>query len=227
MNGYEPAAGGTPLHQVPAAIGPPELLHEAGAHLGPGERLLAALPAAVDDLLPPRLPRKHRARKGTDAGPGTVVRVVAGWFFPSSWGWIFAGDSLFTLLGRGYRRLYRALRRPTHGGSWSGGYPGSAGGLLVAVRNNTPEMPLGGENDDFVLAVTTHRLLVLSEPWGIHERVPARQLAAYPRGTCGRRREAHPARQKYRTDLEFADATWIALRMKTPQDAAALTAVLG
>ncbi|MCB5909010.1 hypothetical protein [Streptomyces pinistramenti] len=88
-------------------------------------------------------------------------------------------------------------------------------------------MPLSGENDDFVPTVTTHRLLVLSEPWGLHEHFPARLLAAYPRGTYGRRRAPHPARQKFRADLEFADASWIALRVQKPEDAAALAAVLG
>ncbi|MFI9050890.1 hypothetical protein [Streptomyces sp. NPDC053427] len=230
MSGYGAVPGGAPAGYGTGVVGPAWLHPVAAAHLRQGEQLRAVFPTEVDDLLPPRLPRRYRIRTPRQGRIRLwpVVRFVLEWIVPESWVWVIQGNTSGNPVERGASRGYRAIRRRFHGGSWSGGYRSAAGALLIAVRNS-PDAFFRGQHSECVLAVTTHRLLVLSEPTSaVHERpYPAHLLAEYPRGEFGRRRAEHPARQLFRADVEFRDASWIALRLDERAQVAELTSVLG
>ncbi|MER0478476.1 hypothetical protein ABR737_09010 [Streptomyces sp. Edi2] len=195
----------------------PSLSEEAAPHLRPGERLTGTFLLQVDDLLPPRLPKKHRpgVRRGIDLR--APIRWAVGatplpWLIPDSWKrlqWLVEGDDFSDHVERGWSRFYRSLRRPFHGRSWGGGYRSMAGSLLIAVRNAYDS---DGENDDFLLVVTTERLLALSEPMTLSRHLPARLLAEFPREAFVQRQRPHPPRQEFRADVAFGDGSWIALK---------------
>ncbi|MEV4612809.1 hypothetical protein AB0K43_09425 [Kitasatospora sp. NPDC049258] len=191
-------------------------------HLYAGEQVLIALQCDLDDLLPLQVPRAHRRRR--PGGPDTeswlgaaFEQLLPAWLNPFAVGW--HGPAFG-------RRSYRAVRRAFHGGSWSGGWSGTAGGLLAAVRNSARLRPVRWDDDNLVLAVTGHRLLLLTDASTPSRPQPEELLAAVPRGGFHRRREPHPARQTRRVDLAFADGSWLALRMERPEDVAALRAAL-
>jgi hypothetical protein len=106
-------------------------------------------------------------------------------------------------------RLYRAVRRPLHGGSWHGGRESLAGRLWRAVHES-PWHP-SPKFDDFTLVLTDRRLLALrrvrnTEPVVIFE---------LPRGSYGLRPEQPNSWRTKRIDLAFSDGSWIALSAGT------------
>ncbi|WP_441245472.1 hypothetical protein [Kitasatospora sp. McL0602] len=186
-------------------------------HLHPGETVLGAHWAELDPLLPLYFDAE-RFQEQLFLLPfrllWDVVRAFAGVLLPLG---------LRELLGVGpryrrryglnpFRRLYRAVRRPLHGGSWSGGRESLAGRFWQAVRA-TPTPYLRVAHDDFVLVLTDRRMLLLSRPPGVRWDRPydARPLFELPRGAYGLRPEVPGSWWTWRLDLRFSDGSWIAL----------------
>jgi len=193
----------------PTTVGPAWLHPVVTPHLRQGEVLLGAVQCGIDDLLPLKVPRAYRWKKPKRSAD------VESWFgalfdtiFPE-WMNPFAVSWRGPALGR---RSYRAIRRPFHGGSWSGGWRSTAGQLLSAVRNAAAPKILW-DKDDVTLVLTSHRLLLLSSESRAEQPQAEHLLAELPRGAYVRRREPHPARQAYRLDLAFGDGSWLAFRM--------------
>ncbi|AUG77981.1 hypothetical protein CFP65_3177 [Kitasatospora sp. MMS16-BH015] len=97
-------------------------------------------------------------------------------------------------------RLYRAIRRPLHGGSWHGGRESTAGRFWLAVR--TSPINLQVDHKRFTLVLTDRRLLAL---YG------TRPVLELPRGSYGLRPGTPDSWFTKRVDLAFADGSWLAL----------------
>ncbi|MDH6126611.1 hypothetical protein [Kitasatospora sp. GP82] len=236
MSTYQQAPGwGGGFASVP--VGHPALQQTAAHHLRPGEQLLGVFAPALDDLLPLYFDAQQTKHDLLWAPVRAVVRFLRGvwrgiwtYFLPRWFVEIFVTDLRFR---RPYglrleRRMYRAIRRPFHGGSWSGSKESIAWTVWKAVRT-TPGEKLRADHDDFTLVLTGHRMLFLSRKWGFerHEHYQAVPLLELPRGTYGLRRDIPNSWFNRRLDLTFSDGSWIALNMHSDDDLKQLSALLG
>ncbi|MDH6577978.1 hypothetical protein [Kitasatospora sp. MAP5-34] len=240
MSTYQQQPGWTPgWGGAPAPLGHPALQQTAAPHLRPGEALLGVFAIALDPLLP--LYSVNWEQTGSDllwAPVRLLVRFLRGfwrglctYFMPRWLVEILMPDLLYR---RPYglrleRRAYRAIRRPLHGGSWSGGENSMAWAVWKAVRT-TPGETLKADHDDFTLVLTDQRMLLLSRMWGHerHETYRATGLLELPRGTYGLRRDTPNSIVTRRLDLSFSDGSWIALDLQSSDEAEqGLKALLG
>ncbi|GAA2148227.1 hypothetical protein GCM10009760_39950 [Kitasatospora kazusensis] len=239
MSTYQQQPGWTPgWGGAPAPLGHPSLQQTAAAHLHPGEALLGVFAVDLDPLLPLWTVDWGQTRSDLLWAPVRfLVRCLRGlwrgiclYFLPRWLVEILMPDLLYR---RPYglrleRRAYRAIRRPLHGGSWSGGEKSTARAVWRAVRT-TPGEKLRADHDHFTLVLTDRRMLLLSRLW-LYEESKAYQatgLLELPRGTYGLRRDVPGSVFTRRIDLAFSDGSWIALDAVNEDALKGLTALLG
>ncbi|GAA2253375.1 hypothetical protein GCM10010430_41420 [Kitasatospora cystarginea] len=192
---------------APAPAGDAWLHPVVAAHLRPGETLLAAAPGYLDGLLP-ALPREYLPNLDREAGGLERAFGFLVWLWPPTW---FQAAAEWV-----ENRVYPAIRRKFHGGAWSGGWESTAGRLLVSCYLSG-DRPPAGLSTRIALAVTSHRLLLLTCTRVHDEPYDAQVIAELPHGTYRRRGEPHPARQRCRLDLEFGDGSWLAFELSRPE----------
>lgn len=238
MSTYQQAPGAMPgWGGAPAPVGYPGLQQTAAPHLRPGERLVGVFAAALDPLLPLYF-YKAATKHGIIWAPVRLLGAVL-WGFLLGIVMAFVPEGLVRFFSSGYtrrrsyglsltRRLYRTIRRPLHGGSWSGGKESMAGRVWQAVRT-TPRKSLRLDHSRFTLVLTDQRMLVLSRETGYpspETSYQAQLLNELPLGTFGLRREVPNSWFTYRLDLAFADGSWIALDMERKDTVPQLSALL-
>ncbi|WP_033821674.1 hypothetical protein [Kitasatospora sp. MBT63] len=237
MSTYQQSPGAAPGRDgagVPA--GHPALQQTAAPHLHPGEALAGVFPVRLDPLLPLYFSREIATHEIAWAPARVAVRALRRfwrglwtYFLPRWLVEIFIPDLMYR---RPYglrleRRLYRALRRPLHGGSWSGGRESLAGRLWTAVRT-TPGEKFRADHDLFTLLLTDRRLLVLSRKWTFerHEAYQAVPLFELPVGSFALRGKVPGSWFTFRADLAFSDGSWIALDLDREDNAQQFTATM-
>ncbi|MFI2190935.1 hypothetical protein [Streptomyces sioyaensis] len=240
MGAYQQSPGGTPgWGGAPAPAGNPELQQTAAPHLRPGETLIGVFPGALDPLLPLSF---HQDVVG---GPNSTTSAPRSIFLSFLWGlwrgfWVailprWAAELIFPSIMRRQtygmrmdRAAYRAMRRPLHGGAWSGGDNSTARHFWKAVRT-TPGEQNKADHDLFTLVLTDQRMLLLSrhQAYQREQAYQALALLELPRGTYGLRRDAPGSWFTDRLDLAFGDGSWIALNMYDKDDAKQCAALLG
>ncbi|MFB7668499.1 hypothetical protein ACFC1R_32025 [Kitasatospora sp. NPDC056138] len=238
MSTYQQMPGWTPDRAGSRApVGHPALQQTAAPHLRQGETLLGVFGLALDPLLPLYFDWQQTRSDWAWAPVRVLVRFLrAVWrgiwtyFLPRWVVEIFVPDLRFR---RPYglrpeRRAYRAIRRPFHGGSWSGGKESLAGAVWRAVRT-TPGEKARADHDAFTLVLTDHRMLLLSRKWTWEKREPyqAAALLELPRGSYGLRREVPKSWFTYRLDVVFGDGSWLALDAEDEDVKKQLSALLG
>ncbi len=204
----------------PMVVGAPALQQTAAPHLHPGEALLGVFTVDLDPLLPLYF-HSEAFKHQVALIPVRLFWDIVRGILTGIW-YVIAPKWLVELFGTGvryrrryglnpFRRLYRTIRRPLHGGSWSGGKASMAGHVWKAVRT-TPSKYLRVRHAYFTLVLTDRRMLILSrEAHSPDKPYDALPLLELPRGTYGLRREVPGSWWTYRLDLGFSDGSWIAL----------------
>ncbi|WP_157880153.1 hypothetical protein [Streptomyces natalensis] len=232
-------AGGTPgWGGAPAPVGHPALQQTAAPHLRPGETLIGVFPGALDPLLPLSFHQEFGVGATAASAP---MRILLGFL----WGiwrgfWVFvlprwAAELIFPSIMRREtfgmrmdRAAYRAMRRPFHRGSWSGGENSTARHFWRAVRT-TPGDQGKADHDLFTLVLTDQRMLLLGRHRAYQREQVYEALGLFeiPRGGYGLRRDVPGSWFTHRLDLAFGDGSWIALNMYDKDDAQQCAALLG